>query len=58
MLRKMVATSGKYADYIDEIQVSHKLGYPAYRIETEGSPTFVFTYENFAWELITNIYTS
>ena len=38
--------SGKYADYVNEIHVSHKLGYPAYRIAPEGSPTFVFTYEN------------
>ena len=46
MLREVMAISGKYVDYIDEIQASHKLGYPAYRIAPEGSPTFVFTYEN------------
>ena len=45
VLRKMIAISGKYADYIDKIQASHKLGYPAYRIAPESSPTFVFTYE-------------
>ena len=38
VLRKVIAISGKYA--------SHKLGYPAHRIVSEGSPTFVFTYEN------------
>ena len=42
VLRK--AISGKYVDYIDEIQASRKLGYPAYRIAPEGTPTFVFTY--------------
>ena len=46
MLRKMIAISGKYADYIGEIRASHKLWYPAYRIAPEGSPIFVFTYEN------------
>ena len=60
MSRKVIEISGKHADYIDEIQASHKLGYPAYRIAPEGSPTFVFTYENkfFPWELIIYIYTS
>ena len=31
---------------MSEMQASHKLGYPTYRIAREGSPTFVFTYEN------------
>ena len=43
VLRKLIVISGKYVDYINEIQASHKLGYPAYRIAPEGSPTFVFT---------------
>ena len=43
---KVIAVSGKYGDYVKEIQASHNLGYPAYRIASEGSPTFVFTYEN------------
>ena len=43
---KAIAISGRYADYIDEIQASHKLGCPAYRIAPEGSLTFVFTSEN------------
>ena len=30
MFRKVIAISGKYADYVSEIQASHKLGYPAY----------------------------
>ena len=46
VLRKVIAISGKYGDYVKEIQASHKLGYPAYRIPPEGSLTFVFTYEN------------
>ena len=45
VLRKVIS-SGKYADYVNEIQASHKSGYPAYRIAPEGSPTFVFTFEN------------
>ena len=44
VLRKVVSISGKYGDYIKEIQASHKLVYPAYRIASEGSPTLVFTY--------------
>ena len=40
VLRKVIAISGKYVDYIDEIQASQKLGYPAYRIASEGPPTF------------------
>ena len=52
--------NGKYDDYVNEIQASRKLGYPAYRIAPEGCPTLVFTYENkvFAWQLISNIYTT
>ena len=42
----MVIISGKYGDYVKEIQASHKLGYPAYRIASEASPTLIFTYEN------------
>ena len=46
VLRKVIAISGRYGDYFNEIQASHKLGYPAYRIAPEGSPTVVFTFEN------------
>ena len=46
VLRKMIGISGWYADYINEIQASHKLGDRANRIASEGSPTFVFTYAN------------
>ena len=46
VLRKVIAISGRYVDYVKGIQHSHKLGYPAYRIASEGSPTLVFTYEN------------
>ena len=46
VLRKVKTISGKYAGYVNEIQASHKLGYPAYRTASEGSPTLVFTYEN------------
>ena len=46
VLRKAIAISGKYGDYVKEIQASQKLGYPASRVAPEGSPTFVFTYEN------------
>ena len=42
VLRKLIAIGGKYVDYINEIQASHKLGYLACRISSEGSPTFVF----------------
>ena len=45
VLRKVIIISGKYGDYVKEIQASHKLGYPAHRIASEGSPT-IFTYEN------------
>ena len=46
VLRKVIIISGKYGDYVKEIQASHKLGYPAYRIASEGSPTLIFTCEN------------
>ena len=46
MLRKVIATSGKYIDYLYEIQASHKLGYLAYRMAREASPTLIFTYEH------------
>ena len=46
MPTKVIATSGKYADYVNESQASHKLGYSAYRIAPEGSPTLVFMCEN------------
>ena len=51
VLRKVIAISGKYSDYINDIQASQELGYPAYRIAPEGSPTCFF-----ACELIINIY--
>ena len=37
----MTAISRKYADYVNEIQVSHKLGYTAYRVAPEGSSSRV-----------------
>ena len=46
VLRKVIAISGKYADYVNGIQASHKLGYAAYRIAPEASSTLVFMYEN------------
>ena len=46
VLRKVIAIIGKYVDYVKEIQASQKIGYPAYRIACEGSPTLVFSYEN------------
>ena len=46
VLRKVITISGKYADYVKEIQASHKLGYPAYQIASEGSSTLIFMYEN------------
>ena len=46
MLRKVIVINGKYADYLNGIQASHKFGYPAYRIAPEGSTTFVITYAN------------
>ena len=47
VLGKVIAISGKYTDYANEIQASHKLGYPACRIAPEGAPTFVITYKVF-----------
>ena len=45
VIRKVIVTSGKYVDYLNEIQTSHKLGYPAYRIAPgDNSPTLLFTY--------------
>ena len=41
-LRKVIAISGKYVGYVKEIQASHKLGYPAYRIASERSPTCIY----------------
>ena len=49
VLRKVIVTSGKYADYVNEIQASRKLGYPAYRIALESFPTLVFTYDDRAF---------
>ena len=46
VVRKVIAISGKLGNYFNEIQASHKVGYPAYRIAPEGSPTFLFTYDN------------
>ena len=46
VLRKMIIIIGKSSDFVKEIQASHELGYPAYRIASEGSPTLIFTYEN------------
>ena len=46
MLRNVIVLSGKYGDYVKEIQASQKLGYPAYRIAAEGSPSLIFTFEN------------
>ena len=45
VLRRMIAISGTYVDYVKEIHASHTW-YSIYRIASEGSPTFVFTYEN------------
>ena len=46
VLRKVTVISGKYGDYVKENQALHKLGYPAYRIASESSPTLIFTHEN------------
>ena len=46
VLKKVIVISGKYGDYVKEIQPSHKLGYPAHRTAAEGSPTLIFTFEN------------
>ena len=42
VLRKVIAISGKCGDYLKEIQASHKLCYPAYRIAAEVSPTYIY----------------
>ena len=44
VLRKVIIISGKYGDYVKEIQASHMLGYPAYRIASEA-PRTLFTYQ-------------
>ena len=46
VVRKVIAISGRYGDYFNGIQASNELGYPAYRIAPEGSPTLLFTFEN------------
>ena len=46
MLRKVIAISGKCADYIDESQASHKLGFPAYRIAPAGMRNAVYWKED------------
>ena len=46
-VRKVIITSGKFVDYLDEIQDSHELGFPAYRIEPDNSPTLIFTEKGF-----------
>ena len=46
MLRKVIVTSGKYVDYLNEIQTSHKLGFPAYRIAHQNLP---YERGSFAW---------
>ena len=46
VVRKLITTSGNYVDYLNEIQASLKLGFPAYRIaHHNNSPTLIFTYE-------------
>ena len=37
--------SNKYVDYVNGVQTSHKLGYPAYRIASDNSPTLIFRCE-------------
>ena len=58
VLRNVIAKSGKYSDFVKEIQALHKLGYPANRMAPEGSPPFYLRMRTsfFSWELIINIY--
>ena len=46
VLRKVIVISGKYVDYVKEIQALRKLGYLAYRVASECSLTLGFTYES------------
>ena len=48
--RKVIAINGKYVDHANEIQASHKLGYPALRLLY-----LHMRIRCFAWELIINI---
>ena len=56
----MIIIRGKYGDYVKEIQASHKLGYPAYRIASEGSRLLYLRMKTMfiVWELILMWWTS
>ena len=41
LMKKVVATVGTFGDYIDEIRQSYELGFPPYRLDTNGYGTFV-----------------
>ena len=41
LVKKVVATVDTFGDYIDEIRQSYELGFPPYRLHTNGYGTFV-----------------
>ena len=49
VVRKVKEISGTYKDYIDQIKTSIELGFTAYRIAAEESPTSVFVYDKQVW---------
>ena len=41
LVKKVVVTKGQYKDYVNEMQQSYELGFPPYRLHTNGYGTFV-----------------
>ena len=41
LVKKVITTVGTFGDYIDEIRQSYELGFPPYRLHTNGYGTFV-----------------
>ena len=41
LAEKVVVTKGQYKDYVNEMQQSYELGFPPYRLHTNGYGTFV-----------------
>ena len=41
LVKKVVVTKGQYKDYVNEMQQSYELGFPPYRLHTNGHGTFV-----------------
>ena len=48
-IRKIIKISGKYKDYIDEIESSIRLGYVPFRISTDKSPSYLYIFNKNVW---------